>query len=522
MEKLNNRLRQRSQTASGATGAIPAVLHALADSWAALRATSRGDSERSGQAATGFVAVLFVILLAVIESFVDPRVSFSLFYLLVVTYAAWFGGRKAGVVVAFASSLALFLHEARVSDDSAPGWPLYWNLWMQIGIYLFAAFLVSAVRSLKETLAHRVRERTSELEREIVDRKQTEAQLVKTLQQLRQLAENIADAFWMRNGEDTRMIYVSPAYEKIWGRNSRELYHSAGGWLAAIHPEDRERVAHAIETKQATGEYNEEYRIVRPDSSLRRIRDRAFPIRDGAGRVIRIVGIAEDITDQRRMEREILEISDREQARIGQDLHDSLCQKLVSLAFDNESLEQKLAARSVPETDAARQMGELLDDVITEARALSRGLFPVKLEADGFGIALRQLAASVSARFKVDCRAHCDQPAPMASYAAAMHLYRIAQEAVNNAIKHAQGGVIAIELRSIGDRIELSVSDDGIGLSPVKNPNGGMGLHIMEYRARTIGGTLSVGRRPGGGTIVTCVVHPAQTEKGEHAGTRAN
>src|SRR6185503_7866589 len=190
-------------------------------------------------------------------------------------------------------------------------------------------------------------------------------------------------------------------------------------WLEAIHPEDRQRVADAMQSKQSAGEYFQEYRIVRPDSSLRWIRDRAFPIRDSSGKVIRIVGIAEDITDRRRLERQILEISDREQARIGQDLHDGLCQKLVSIAFDNDSLEQKLSARALPETQATQQIAALLDDVITEARALSRGLFPVQLGTDGLGLALKQLAANVSARFKVDCEVHCPQSVPVSDNAVA-------------------------------------------------------------------------------------------------------
>jgi signal transduction histidine kinase len=276
-------------------------------------------------------------------------------------------------------------------------------------------------------------------------------------------------------------------------------------WLEAIHPEDRERVAQAMQTKQSVGEYYQEYRIVRPDSSLRWIRDRAFPIRDSSGKVIRIVGIAEDITERRQLEHQILEISDREQARMGQDLHDGLCQKLVSIAFDNDSLEQKLAARELPETQTTRAIAALLDDVITEARALSRGLFPVQLETDGLGLALQQLAANVRSRFKVDCDVDCPQVVQVRDNAAATHLYRIAQEAANNAIKHGKVSSISIQLIVTGDQVRLTVSDDGVGI-PMPLSSTGMGLHIMEYRARNIGGTLSIERGASGGTVVSCLV----------------
>src|SRR6202012_4415787 len=109
-------------------------------------------------------------------------------------------------------------------------------------------------------------------------------------------------------------------------------------WLATIHPEDRPQVSHALAAQCDGAEFIQKYRIIRSDGATCWIRDRAFPIRDGVGRLTRIVGIAEDVTEQHRLERQILEISDREQARIGQDLHDGLCQKLVSAAFDSNSL----------------------------------------------------------------------------------------------------------------------------------------------------------------------------------------
>jgi PAS domain S-box-containing protein len=300
-------------------------------------------------------------------------------------------------------------------------------------------------------------------------------------------------------------VYVSPAYESIWGRSCKDLYPSASGWLDAVHSEDRERVAQAI-VKQNAGEHSEEYRIVRPDGTLRWIRDRAFPIRDAAGQVIRVVGVAEDITDRRRLECEILEISDREQARLGQDLHDSLCQKLVSAAFDNNALKRRLATRELPETALVQQVAMVLDDAITEARTLARGLFPVQLETDGLHVALQQLAASIHGRFAIDCQARCDESVVVSDNAFATHLYRIAQEAVSNAVKHAKATKISIQLECAGGFIELRVTDNGVGIPLSITSRTGLGLHTMEYRARTIRGTLNVSPGPSGGTIVSCRV----------------
>jgi len=504
MRRPGNWLKQRFEAFAGVIVALSALPSAAIDHYAVSHNKAQDplyQRKRTSKTTVSIVCLCLTVLVAIIDYRSAPRVSFTLFYLLIAAYAAWSGSRKAGILIALASSFASFVAEAAHNSELGV---LYWNLGVQTGISIFVVLLLSAVRNLTEHLEQRVKERTVALEREIGDRVQTEEQLRKTMQQLRQLAENISDAFWMRDAAETRMVYVSPAYEKIWGRSCKELYQSPDAWLEAVHPEDRETVGRAMLAKQSTGEYNQEYRIVRPDGALRWIRDRAFPIRDGSGKIIRIVGIAEDVTDHRRLEREILEISDREQARIGQDLHDGLCQQLVSLGFDNNALEQQLAAHARSEVAATQKMGQVIDDAIAEARALSHGLFPVQLETNGLSLALQQLAAGVRARSRVNCRMDCSEPVLVRNNTVATHLYRIAQEAVNNAIKHSRAGSILIELKAEDNRIELKISDDGIGIPITRNPSGGMGLHIMQYRAQAIGGTLTIGRAPEHGTMVSC------------------
>jgi PAS domain S-box-containing protein len=111
-------------------------------------------------------------------------------------------------------------------------------------------------------------------------------------ERFRQLAENIREVFWLSTPDKSRIIYVSPGYEMIWGRTCQSLYDSPRDWLDAIHADDREQVLQAALSEQATGIYDEEFRIVRPDGDIRWIRDRAFPVRDGTGAVYRIAGIA--------------------------------------------------------------------------------------------------------------------------------------------------------------------------------------------------------------------------------------
>ena len=252
------------------------------------------------------------------------------------------------------------------------------------------------------------------------------------------------------------------------------------------------------------------------------------PTRDKDGKPAGYIGVATNITERHRLERQILEISDREQARIGQDIHDGLCQQLVSLAFDANSLESELLAQRRPEAKKAQRIVKFLDQAITESRQLSRGLFPVRLEIEGLGSALEELAKATGERFNIRCRFINPEPLAVQNIAVATHLYRIAQEALANAVKHSRAENVTIRLNITHNsppthpshsalrtphsalppgQIKLSVEDDGAGLSPAKRKQAtGLGLHIMDYRARAIGGTLHIEANQQGGTIVSCCI----------------
>jgi PAS domain S-box-containing protein len=214
--------------------------------------------------------------------------------------------------------------------------------------------------------------------------------------------------------------------------------------------------------------------------------------------------IVHDVSSRKRLEQQILEITDREQARIGQDLHDGLCQQLVSLAFDANALQRRLSAHNSPEAVAGGRIADFLDQAITESRRVSRGLFPIRLQAEGLASALEELARTTSERFGVQCSFQNPQPVLVKDLPIATHLYRIAQEAVSNAIKHGRPRVISIRLEENAPNFDLKVEDDGIGLSPGTPDHSGMGLHIMRYRAASIGATFGVESRPSGGVTVSC------------------
>jgi len=215
-------------------------------------------------------------------------------------------------------------------------------------------------------------------------------------------------------------------------------------------------------------------------------------------------GIVRDISERKRLEQEILEISDREKRRIGQDMHDSLGQLLTGIGFKSKSLENKLAAKQITEATIAKQIADLVTQAIMQARGLARGLQPVEPRPAGLMSALQELAINVQDLFPVSCIFACSQVVEICDPALATHLYRIAQEACNNAIKHGRAKEIAIELTRADDVVTVTVRDDGIGYSQPTGASKGMGMQIMRYRAAVVGGALSI--RPNGtaGTVISC------------------
>jgi signal transduction histidine kinase len=210
--------------------------------------------------------------------------------------------------------------------------------------------------------------------------------------------------------------------------------------------------------------------------------------------------------EARSLQRELLEITDTEQRRIGHDLHDGLGQHLTGIAFMSKLMEQRLGAKAVPEADEARRIAGLVNKAIGWTRDLARGLAPVDLDQEeGLASALKQLTEGTAEMFGVSkCRFEIVGDAHFRNPPVAIHLYRIAQEALNNAIKHARPREVVVRLTGQAREITVSVEDDGVGFDPISVRTGGMGLRIMRYRAKMISGKLEVRRRPGGGTVVAC------------------
>ncbi len=212
-----------------------------------------------------------------------------------------------------------------------------------------------------------------------------------------------------------------------------------------------------------------------------------------------------DITDRKGAVKGILELREQEQQRIGQDLHDGLCQQLIGIKFKLALLEKKLHEKKLAEATDATNIARVLDQAVEDTYRLVRGLQPVKLEAEGLMYALHELAASTSSLYNVSCVFRFRRPVLIHENAMAIHIYRIVQEAVSNAIKHGKATRLFIHLVPELERIVVSVKDNGIGFVRKHPGHPGMGLKIMHARARTMNGELRISARAHGGLRVTCV-----------------
>ena len=217
----------------------------------------------------------------------------------------------------------------------------------------------------------------------------------------------------------------------------------------------------------------------------------------------RTAQLTDEMAERERLEKEILSVSERERRLIGHDLHDSLCQHLTGTALAGQVLGEKLAAKSLPEADDAYRVVELTEQGITLARNLARGLSPFQLEADGLQGSLETLASSVSDQFGIACRFECGAMPDIADIATATHLYRIAQEAISNAVRHGKAKHTTNTLAMEDDGCALRIEDDGTGLPEPQPAHPGMGLRIMQHRAAMIGGAFRIARATKG-TVATC------------------
>ncbi|MGH7232561.1 MAG: PAS domain S-box protein, partial [Nitrospiraceae bacterium] len=338
---------------------------------------------------------------------------------------------------------------------------------------------------------------------DITDRQRTIQALRESEEQFRQLAEHIHEAFWMSNPGRDHVLYISPAYEEIWGRSCKSLYESPSSWIESVHPDDRERVLAEALSKQVSGEYDAEYRIVRPDGSIRWIHDRAFPIRDKSGMVYRLAGIAEDITQYKRANEELQRALAQSQAfssrmestreeeryRIGQEIHDDLGGVLTYLKVDLTRLGKHIAEMTIGDISEQLQrridaMIDVMDGAIKTVQRLSVEMRPVLLDHCGLAAAIIWQAREFEGRTGIRCVFTASPNVEGVNKDQSLLVFRIFQEALTNVARHAYASTVTISLNEDDGQITLAIQDNGHGISErnVSDPQS-FGLLGMQERA---------------------------------------
>lgn len=326
-------------------------------------------------------------------------------------------------------------------------------------------------------------------------------------QRFRQLAESIREVFWLTNPAKNEMIYVSPVYEQVWGRTCASLYASPAAWLEAIHPDDRGRVAQVAMTKQAAGTYDEEYRIVRPDGSVRWIRDRAFPIRGDNGTVYRIAGLAEDITEARhtkeslrQLAAQVLQSQDEERRRIARDLHDSTAQNLVALAFNLRNLGRAATTLTPANRQSLDEALALVRHCTDELRTLSYVLHPPLLDDQGLAAALTNYVEGFAKRTGIEVQVEVCPDVGRFSRETELVLFRVLQESLTNIHKHSGSQAARLRLALADGQVVLEIHDCGKGLVVSDRVNG-VGVASMRERLKQLGGELILESGDSGTTV---------------------
>jgi signal transduction histidine kinase len=218
----------------------------------------------------------------------------------------------------------------------------------------------------------------------------------------------------------------------------------------------------------------------------------------------RTAALSREIEARAQLEKEVTEVTERERRRIGHDLHDTLCQHLTATSLSLQVLSGKLANAFLPQAKDADESVKLIEEAIDLTRKLAKGLFPLELEGQGLAGALQELCRSTADRHHIKCEFSCDPQTPTLDSTTATYLYRIAQEAVTNAVKHSHISEVSVGLSRLDGDLILSISDDGIGLPASISPGQGLGLRIMASRAGMIGATFSAKNKSEGGVIVVC------------------
>lgn len=339
--------------------------------------------------------------------------------------------------------------------------------------------------------------------RRISERRRIEQALRDRELRLRAILETASDAILTIDNEGI-VQSVNPATERMFGYSAGEIIGQGIDNLLPNLSEGRQ-----VDNRARFAELQTDMRGGNQILTARRKNGSSLPVELAISKVDHFqlyTAIIRDVSERRELQRQVLEIAAEEDRRIGHELHDNVQQQLTGLSLLARTLADSLAAKSVPEAPRAKRLADEINEAAKQVHSLSRGLVPVEVDVQGLRAALTALAHRISELHRVRCEFRHEGTIAVADNFVATHLYRIVQEAVNNAIKHSGAKRIVISLANSNGNIVLEVLDDGVGIGKSREFQPGMGLRIMSYRAGLIGATLDVRQKESGGTLVHCTV----------------
>ncbi len=311
------------------------------------------------------------------------------------------------------------------------------------------------------------------------------------------------DAMTISRMKDGTFIDVNEGFERISGYSREEAIGKSSLELelwAVV--EDRDRMIAELNEKGRTPAFEIPIRTKSGEIITCQATAEVFTL-DGEPH---LVAITRDVTDQKRLQRQLLEASDREQRRLAHDLHDSVAQDLVGISLLVKFLDDALRSDSTDLSGELDSLQDMVRQAISNTRSIAQGVAPIDLMQGGLETALTRLCASMTELFGTPCHLKYSPGVDLTDEGVAIHLYRIAQEALSNAIHHSNCKAVHISVEQGAEGLILAVSDNGKGLPGATVGSDGMGMHIMEYRASMIGGSVAFESERDRGTTVRCTV----------------
>jgi PAS domain S-box-containing protein len=468
--------------------------------------------------------VLGTAVVFIVDWLTPAGIEVWVLYLPVILIPVFFSSPRQVVVVGVAcSALVVIAYFGSPQGANPPSWDV-----MNRVMGLMAIWLSAYTGIIVCNRTTRLGKALADLQQEADIRRRAEQVLKEHEERLRLAMQGAGMGTWdvcLRTGNVvwSETLFRMLGYEPVpSGEASQEM------WLCRVHPNDRGQLLEAQETaRRERSLHCAEYRIRRPDRQdpmWLAVFGRFFY--DGQGEAVRFVGVSFDVTRRKELEsevlrNEVLRITAREQQQIGQELHDGMGQELTGLGLMAQSLAQRLPAASQEKRIATRLVAGF-DQLHRKVRELSRGLIPVHVQTRGLSAALDDLAARTTEQFDISVTNECPEWVELPDHQTATEMFRIAQEAVTNAVRHGRPRQIRLTLLSEPNGLRLRIKDDGIGIQGRPKDSEGLGFRIMEYRAGLIGGLLQIGSSSeGGGTIVTLTVPRSESNDEKEPGSEA-